>query len=605
MKDLTNQYIALEKSCKELSNSIALQGSTSAVHTRKKKAWTQYTPQYQKKRVQQVAKKVQTALLFTNDEHLRPTKLELTNEQTGDIVSIDSSGQIVKIAEQTLPKASTSQSVVDQTLYVKERFNLSNEAYHEMAMVNTGIPRLNALLKAAKALDTRSIIYPVPGKLQGVQQSLKECLEKKIKNLQRINPTFCKDQVIKVKLTGDGTSVSRSVHLIVIAFMVIQDGVVTNSPSDHYTIALVNSPENYASLSESVEDIVSEMKFLDLLKVGDYTYTIHFFLGANMKFLAMAIGIQAANSTYPCIWCKCPSNARHDLTMNWSLTDIVNGGARSIDEIQKCAKVKKYKKNEKYGCINQPLFPCIPIKRVVPDILHLFLRISDVLTNLLIVKLMRLDGLDKSKSNNDHLTRYENFLNEECKVSFHFYTDKSSRNTKWRDLVGPEKIKLFKKIVIPELFPDFPQGNKVQKIWKDFLAIYDLLCSTNTNKGQIKESTSQWLKLFLEVYQTKDVTPYVHTLVFHIPKFIELYGSLALFSQQGLEWLNDNITKDYFRSTNHRQDALKILLMKLNWLEELQGEERHKQVHQCKICHHSGHNSRTCPLRQGELPTGT
>jgi len=34
LKDLT---ISLEKSCKELSNSIALQGNTSAVHTRKRR----------------------------------------------------------------------------------------------------------------------------------------------------------------------------------------------------------------------------------------------------------------------------------------------------------------------------------------------------------------------------------------------------------------------------------------------------------------------------------------------------------------------------------------------------------------------------------------
>lgn len=71
LKDLTNQYAVLEKSCKQLSNSIAVEGSTSqsAVHTRKRKAWTQCTPQHQKKRIQQVAKKVQTALLSTNDEH--------------------------------------------------------------------------------------------------------------------------------------------------------------------------------------------------------------------------------------------------------------------------------------------------------------------------------------------------------------------------------------------------------------------------------------------------------------------------------------------------------------------------------------------------------
>ena len=119
--------------------------------------------------------------------------------------------------------------------------------------------------------------------------------------------------MIKVKLTGDGTSVSRSVYLIVVAFIIIQEDVVTNSPSDHYTIALINSTENYKNLSECFEDIVSEMKNLNILKVDDYTYTIDFFLGADMKFLAMCTGIEAANSTYPCVWCKCPCTDRHDL----------------------------------------------------------------------------------------------------------------------------------------------------------------------------------------------------------------------------------------------------------------------------------------------------
>lgn len=143
-----NQYIALEKSCKELSNSIALVGRASAACT-KKKPWNQCTLQYQRKRIQQVAQKVQTALSFTSNEHLKSTKLELTNEQTGDTVSIDSDGQMVKVAEQNSSKPSTNQSIVDQTSYVKERIYLSNEAYHEMAMVNTRMPRLNVLLKTA------------------------------------------------------------------------------------------------------------------------------------------------------------------------------------------------------------------------------------------------------------------------------------------------------------------------------------------------------------------------------------------------------------------------------------------------------------------------
>ena len=146
--------------------------------------------------------KVQTALLFTNDEHLKPIKLEFKNEQTGDTVSINSNDQIVKTIEQDSQVAATSsKAVVDQTLYVREKFNVSNETYHEMAMVNTGMPRLNSLLKA-KTLDTGSIIYPVQGKLEGVQQSLKKCLENKIHHIQKINPAFCTDRVVHVKMIG-------------------------------------------------------------------------------------------------------------------------------------------------------------------------------------------------------------------------------------------------------------------------------------------------------------------------------------------------------------------------------------------------------------------
>ena len=115
---------------------------------------------------------------------------------------------------------------------------------------------------------------------------------------------------------------------------------------------------------------------------------------------------------------------------------------------------------------------------------------------------------------------------------------------------------------------------------------------------QAVKKSKKWTTLFLEVYQTKHVTSYVHTLIYHIPESISLHGSLALFSQQGLERLNDTITKDYFRSTNHRDDALQRLLKKLNRLEELRHtEERtHHQIYCCTPCKLPGHNSRTCYL---------
>jgi len=249
----------------------------------------------------------------------------------------------------------------------------------------------------------------------------------------------------------------------------------------------------------------------------------------------------------------------------------------------------------------------IKIKNVIPDILHLYLRISDLLINLLILELRRMDGIVKTTTKVTNLTalknivKYEQFLKEQCKISFHFYTEKESKQLKWRDLTGTEKLKLFKKIKITNLFPDYPNGEKVQGIWTRFHNIYNLLRDkSNKDSTAIKEfklETNQRLKEFLEVYQTKQATPYVHLLTNHIGEMLETHGSLAPFTQQGVEKLNDIITQNYFKSTNHRQDSLKQIMLKLNRLEDLTEEcpSRKKVLHVCSRCKKEGHNARTCP----------
>ena len=53
-------------------------------------------------------------------------------------------------------------------------------------------------------------------------------------------------------------------------------------------------------------------------------------------------------------------------------------------------------------------------------------------------------------------------------------------------------------------------------------------------------------------YQRKDVTPYMHAFMMHVPEFIALHGNLVSFSQQGLEKLNDFSTKQFQLASNHR-----------------------------------------------------
>ena len=120
--------------------------------------------------------------------------------------------------------------------------------------------------------------------------------------------------------------------------------------------------------------------------------------GCIFKFFFTCTGVGAANSKYACVWCKYPSEDRHNITMKWSVNDVTKG-ARTIGEIKLLSALPKSRStDEKYGCKNEPLFPFIPIDHTIPDILPLFLRLSDVLINLLILGLRTHDAVKKYKN---------------------------------------------------------------------------------------------------------------------------------------------------------------------------------------------------------------
>lgn len=289
----------------------------------------------------------------------------------------------------------------------------------------------------------------------------------------------------------------------------------------------------------------------------------------------------------------------------WSAFDV-SKGARTVSEIEKLSKFPKSSR-QRFNCSHSPLFPKIEIDHVIPDTLHLFLRIADVLINLLILDLRRADGIDRmacvklDRAKLTNIATYEKFLNETCKISFSWYVSEDSKKLQWRDLTGPEKKVLFQNIDIPSLFPALPNALIIQQVWMGFVDLIKVLSQTNLSAEELshfsERNTRAWVVHFTELYQTKHVTPYMHCFAMHVPEFLRKYGDISAFSQQGLEKLNDITTAHFFRSTNHKEtEALKQLIQKRCRIETLEdkGCKRKKLIHKCSTCNEIGHNKRTC-----------
>ena len=127
-----------------------------------------------------------------------------------------------------------------------------------------------------------------------------------------------------------------------------------------------------------------------------------------------------------------------------------------------------------------------------------------------------------NQCNKKNVDAYVELLNN-CKIRFRWFADKESKNgMTWRDLTGPEKIRLFRHIDIPAAFPDLQSKEKLQKLWKDFFNLMVSVGSRSCDATDFEQSIKAWVKLFTSVYQTKDVTPYMHVFAMHVPQFLEI-----------------------------------------------------------------------------------
>ena len=556
-----------------------------------------------------------TALGFLDLQGLEVSSIALRNAHS-------KKDELICLVNEPTPPVSGFSNAVDKVnvlLYIKDKFCISDKAYRALCTASN-LPSINQI-KQKKAQIKQLTVKPTPTPSQaiGFQRDFEHVLKEKVGVLYR-DGKIKKNDEVKVKLSGDGTWVGKNLHVVNVTFTILNEECAMSN-SGNYLIAIFEDKEGYDALESHLLDIRHAVSNNTEIIVGDCLFKVSYYLGGDYKFLLCILGIDCASCKYSCIYCKCPSNLYFMSNQTYTMPDQ-SCKDRSVDEIQRCASLPKNSKL-KFNCSRPPLFPTIPISHVVIDNLHLFLRITDTLMNLLILEARRLDAIEKEKLkefNRDkftHCARLENSLADAGISGFHFYIGRESKSLKWPTLSGPQKHKLYPNINISHILEEMQdaKAQKVQYLWDEF---YVLVCKLSSKEGQFstsevqtyREKVNKWFTTFCEVYQKQHVTPYIHVFVAHVPDLLARFGSISQFTQQGLEKLNDMTTKSYFRSTNHRKVyALAQLMHKQNRVEFLENLNtpnliKHNKL-RCSTCREHGHNARTCSHQLHEQVNAT
>ena len=156
------------------------------------------------------------------------------------------------------------------------------------------------------------------------------------------------------------------------------------------------------------------------------------------------------------------------------------------------------------GYVNEPILTNLEFTSCIPDLLHLFLRISDKLIEFLVDETNKIDTGDADQNNFKNLVNlFEN----------HFNVTRLSRKEGGklvlRGLNGKDKLALFKGLTAKA--EDFLETNlvdlkdrnikKIQALWSLFYRILEDVKGEKKTLDYtvIKDRTQMWLNLFLEV----------------------------------------------------------------------------------------------------------
>jgi hypothetical protein len=273
---------------------------------------------------------------------------------------------------------------------------------------------------------------------------------------------------IRVKLNGDGTPVGKNINLVDLCFTVLEEKVCM-AANRNYPIVLFKGKENYTNLKNVLVCVLGSVEHCNSIVVNEKTFVVEQYLAGDYKFICTVCGLDAPACNYSCIWCKCSKKDRSGFNQEWSISDPALG-CRTMQDIQECLKAKVKKR---FSVKEEPLFPWIPLTRVVVDPLHLFLRVSDQLFKHIITLVKLQDSIEcptkQPSEKGVNLVRLESYM-QAIGVSFCFYVDQkngSGSTLTAKSLRGPEYIKLHNIIDVQRILPHLPDEKvkKIQYLW--------------------------------------------------------------------------------------------------------------------------------------------
>lgn len=200
----------------------------------------------------------QYSLFWLCREGYIPLTVEVKNTRTGENEKIDlRSEELIELFGSEEEVTEERLDMLNMILLIKDSYNISGGAYHELAAICKSLPRHYKIKQRIRKLNELWNIRPIPHGI-GVQQSLEQRLHVRLEHLLKVSPhdtEFVKKQLVRVKLSRDGTNIWKRLHVVTFTFTLLEEGNKAHSSEGNHILAVFKEPEKYDSVKAALEDV--------------------------------------------------------------------------------------------------------------------------------------------------------------------------------------------------------------------------------------------------------------------------------------------------------------------------------------------------------------
>lgn len=157
---------------------------------------------------------------------------------------------------------------------------------------------------------------------------------------------------------------------------------MSHSSNEVYSVALIAESESFEVIrglvdatKRGISDVQDSVLIVETETVL-FELSFEFHLCCDWKFLALSLGINAANSNYFCLFCTCSKNERSS-AFRVTESNTRNSHCMSAASCSKCSNDTCRKIHGVLSGRYNLFEELIPLERVWIDIMHMYLRLSD------------------------------------------------------------------------------------------------------------------------------------------------------------------------------------------------------------------------------------